>query len=169
MYKKNNIMEKHIVVGIYNQEIFIAVVENGKIKHWDVLRPVSADRLESLRDETEIKEYCRDLWIEAVRAGATEQGLDEYIEDIIAECEMDKNEEMYPCKDESDCEYLLPELREEADTYMLEEEGEEIGTWESSGCYAPSWNSKNFEKWDYIFNNAEAQKFAKMYVDSLKK
>lgn len=159
----------HIVVGIYKQEIFIAVVEDGEIKRWDVLRPISADRLESLRDETEIKEYCRDLWIEAVRAGATEQGLDEYIENIIAECEMDSNEEMYPCKDESGCEYLLPELRKEADAYMLEEEGEEIGTWESSGCYAPSWNGKNFEKWDYVFNNAEAQKFAKMYVESLKK
>lgn len=166
-------MEKHNVVGIYNQEIFIAAVENGEVKRWDVLRPVSASRLESLRDENEIKEYCRDLWKEAVRAGATEQSLDEYVEDVIAECEMDENEEMYPGKDKSDCEYLLPELREEADAYMLEKEDVEIGTWESSGCYAPNapWFDKNktFKKWDYVFNNTEAKKMAKMFVESLKK
>lgn len=165
-------MEKHIVVGIYRQEIFIAAVENGEIKHWDVLRPVSASRLESLRSEDEIKEYCRELWVAAVRAGATEQSLDEYVEDVIAECEMDENEEMYPGKDESDCEFLLPELREEADAYMLEKEGVEIGTWESSGGYAPNahWYTKapEFKKWDYVFNNTEAKKIAKMFVESLK-
>ena len=166
-------MEKHIVVGIYRQEIFIAAVENGEIKHWDVLRPVSESCLETLRQEDEIKEYCRDLWVAAVRAGATEQSLDEYVEDIIAECEMEDNKEMYPGKDESDCEYLLPELREEADAYMLTKEGVEIGTWESSGGYSPNtrWRTDEpeFKKWDYVFNNTEAKKIAKMFEESLKK
>ncbi len=165
---------KHIVVGIYRQEIFIAAVENGKIEHWDVLRPVSASELERLRDESEIKEYCRDWWKEAVRAGATDKSLDDYVEEIIAESEMYENEEMYPGKDESDCEYLLPELREEADAYMLSEEGIEIGTWESSGGYSPNtrwWykDTQEFDKWDYVFNNDEAKKIAKMFVESLKK
>lgn len=166
-------MEKHIVTGIYNREIFIArVQDNGKV-YWDVLRHVSKSDLEDRRNPDEIKEYCRDLWKEAVRAGATEQSLDDYVDEVISESDMDDNEEMYPGKDESDCEYLTPDLREEADTFMLEHEGIEIGTWESSGCYEPNthWCStdKSFKNWDYVFSTPEAKKQAAAYVKSLKK
>ena len=165
-------MEKHIVTGIYNKEIFIAVIEDGKIRGWDVLRPVSTEDLEKRRDPSEIKEYCRDLWKEAVRAGVTEDSLDDYVDAVIAESDMDDNEEMYPGKDESDCDYLIPDIREEADTYMSEEEGIEIGTWESSGCYEPSthWFGREtpFQKWDYVFKSKDAQKYAKQYEESLK-
>lgn len=165
-------MEKYIVVGIYNQEIFIARVQENGQAFWDVLRPVSAERLERLRDESEIKEYCRDLWKQAVIADATEDSLDEYVQEIIDECGMDDDEEMYPGKDESDCQYLTEELRKEADDYLAEHEDFEVGTWESSGSYAPNckWHNgdKKFTGFDYVFSTSEAQAQAKAFVDNLK-
>ena len=166
-------MEKHIVTGIYNKEIYIAVIEDGKVRRWDVLRPVSADDLEARREPDNIREHCKELWQQAVASGQYEDSLDTYVDELIDECDMDNDEEMYPCKDDSDCEYLTGDLREEADAFMLEHEDFEIGTWESSGCYAPTttWrrDDPEFKNWDYVFSTPAAKEQAEAFVQSLKK
>ena len=163
-------MEKHIVTGIYDKEVFIAAVdEEGKIR-WDVIRPVKAELLAELRDPDTYKEYCRDLWESAVHSGNTELGLQEFAQELIDEADVDNDDEAFPCKDDSDCQYLIDELREEADTYLEENEGIEVGTWESAGCYAPaSFNGGAFKGWDYVFSTPEAKKMAKAFVKSMKK
>ena len=163
-------MEQHIVTGIYNKEIFIACVEDGKVKKWDVIRPVSAYLLAELRDPDTYKEYCRDLWKDAVHSGNTELGLQEFAQECIDEADVDNDDEAFPYKDDSDCQYLIDELREEADTFLEENEGFEVGTWESAGCYAPaSFGDGAFTGWDYVFSTPEAKKMAKAFVKSMKK
>ena len=76
---------QRIPVGIYEKEVFIAKVKDGKMARayngdlyfCDVLRPVSTDMLEKLRDPDVRRDEYKDLWKEAVYAGRTESGLDE--------------------------------------------------------------------------------------------
>lgn len=159
-------------VGIYNNEIFIANFnEDGTIMGFDVLRPVSTSQLEYFRDESEIKERVRDLWIEAVRTGRYEDSLDDYAQGVIDETDMD-DEENYPFKDESGLEYLTEDEREKADAFLLETEDIEVGTWEASGSYSPTievhhndgWYS-DFKKFDLVFD----LQLATQYYKSLKK
>lgn len=160
-------------VGIYDKEIFIAKFnEDGTIMGFDVLRHVTADKLEDLRDAGTYKEYCVDLWRCAVAAGSTELGLEDYAQELIDEADVDNDPEAFPCKDESGLEYLSIEEREAADKFLLERYAIEVGTWESSGWYPPTmeryhedgWYS-DFKKFDYVFDKA----LAKQYCDSLKK
>ena len=87
-------------VGIYNNEIFIANFnEDGSIYGFDVLRPITTSQLKCFRDESEIKEYVRDLWAEAVRSGHYEGSLDDYTQETIDNTDFD-DEENFPFKDE---------------------------------------------------------------------
>ena len=176
-------MNRQIIpVGIFLNEIYLINLEGGKPVTgidkepiFDVLRPVSASDLENLRDEDEIKEYVRDLWMEAVRSGHYEGSLDDYTQEVIDESNMDDDEEDFPFKDSSYCEYLTDDLRKEADTYLDEHKDIEVGTWEASGTYPPTMKRARgtadgnhewvnmFHGWDYIFNTPEAQKWAKEY------
>ena len=177
---------QRIPVGIYEKEIFIAKVKDGKMARdycgdlyfCDVLRPVSTDMLETLRDPDVRRDEYKDLWKEAVYAGRTEDGLDDWLEEVWEE-EMDEDDpESYPGKDDSGCEYLTEDFRKEADDFLLKHEDIEVGTWESSGSYSPTfarydhetgeWVSK-FKKFDYVFKNPLSKALAKEYVDSLKK
>ena len=177
---------QRIPVGIYEKEIFIAKVRDGKMAmnycgsryFCDVLRPVSTDMLETLRDPDSRRDEYKDLWKEAVYAGTTEDGLDDWLEEVWEE-EMDEDDpESYPCKDDSGCEYLTEDFRKEADDFLLKHEDIEVGTWECSGSYNPTsagydhetgeWRSK-FKKFDYVFNNPLSKAIAKEYVDSLNK
>lgn len=75
--------EQHIPVGISDREIYIALVVDGEFKHFDgVLRPVSVEQLDYLRDMYERRDEYKDLWKEAVSADATEMGLDDWLEEI---------------------------------------------------------------------------------------
>ena len=160
-------------VGIYDKEIFIANFnEDGSIRGFDVLRPVTASMLEELRDVDSYKAYCKDLWVEAVRAGHYEGSLEEYAQELIDEADVDNDEESFPCKDESGLEYLTENERKDADEFLLNEYDIEVGTWECSGWYEPTmekyhdgeWYS-DFKKFDYVFD----LQLATQYYKSLKK
>lgn len=178
--------EQHIPVGIYKNEIFIAKVEDGKMArdyygdpHFSgVIRPVSSNMLEALRSPDERREEYKDFWKQAVQAGATEDGFEEWLEEVWEE-EMDEDDpESFPGKDDSDCEYLTGDFRKEADDFLLEHEDFEVGTWESAGSYSPThetynsgtgkWSS-DFKKFDYVFRNPLSKALAKEYIASLKK
>lgn len=175
-----------IPVGIYENEVFIAKVKDGKMARayngdlyfCDVLRPVSTDMLETLRDPDSRRDEYKDLWKEAVHAGTTEAGLDDWLEEVWEE-EMDEGDpESYPGKDDSGCKYLTEDFRKEADDFLLKHEDIEVGTWESSGSYNPTFARydhetgelvSKFKKFDYVFKNPLSKALAKEYVDSLKK
>ena len=127
-------------VGIYDKEIFLVKIENGKpVNNFDVLRLVTKDQLESLRDpdDEDTRYNYKDLWKMAVAAGHYEGSLDDYIEEAFDEYDLDDDKEMWPGKDESGLENLTAEEREAADKFIEERYGIEVGTWECSGSYAP--------------------------------
>ena len=162
-------MVQNIPVGIYKNEIFIASIEDGVFNgSFDVLRPVSTEQLVYLRDKYEREDEYKDLWKEAVRAGNTELGLDDWIDDVWEEEYDEDDEEDFPGKDSSFLDYLSEEDRKAADEY-LETLGIEVGTWEASGCYSPVSFSKSklFNGWDFVFDSDEARKWAKRYEEKL--
>ena len=156
-----------VVVGICEDEVFIADVDvrtkspRRKIDGsmiFDVLRYVDTDDLEDRRDPDEIKEYVRELWQETVMAGRYEGSLNDYVEEVMQECDMEYDEEAYPGKDDSWCDELTPDLREAADDFLLEHSGIHVGTWEASGCYEPK------GKFDFVFDDPEAQEIAALFA-----
>jgi len=164
-------MVQNFPVGIYDGEIFIARIEDGKIAGFDVLRPVTTEQLESMRDKWERADEYKDFWKDAVAHDMTEDSFEDWFDSVWDE-EFDENdEEDFPGKDDSYLDYLDEEQREAADSYM-EENGTEVGTWETSGWYEPknthSEKGKNFKKFDFVFPDEDAQKWAKKYVKSLK-
>ena len=160
-------------VGIYNKEIFIAnFEEDGSIRGFDVLRPVTKEMLDDLRDAGTYKDYCKDLWKCAVQQDTTELGLEDFAQELIDEADVDNDEESFPCKDESGLEYLTENERKQADKFLLDEYDIEVGTWECSGSFPPThdvyhedgWYS-DFKKFDYVFD----LQLATQYYKSLKK
>lgn len=170
--------KKPKAVGIYDKEIFIANFnDDGTIKYFYVLRPVSAELLSDLRDPDTYKSYCEDLWRCAVQAGNTESGLLEFAQELIDEADCDNDDEAFPLKDDSGLEYLTQEEREAADNFLQEEYGIEVGTWECSGSFPPTiedcvgWDEKNepiwvtnFKKFDLVFDF----ELAEQYYNTLK-
>lgn len=162
---------KKTVIGIYEEEIFLVEGNNINNVHrgidgkpiFCVLRPVSKEQLEDYRDDDEIREYVRDIWKEAVMSGDYEGSLDDYVEEVKNECGMEDDEEAYPCKDDSWTEYIYDEVREQADEFIKENCGYEVGTWEASGCYEPAYRSE-FKGFDFVFPTPEAQAFAEAYT-----
>lgn len=171
--------EKHIPVGIYNNEVFIAEFEDGKLRVgidkkpiFGVLRPVSAEHLESYRDSDQREDEYKDLWREAVRAGQTEEGFYEWFEDVWSE-EFDEDDpEDFPGRDDSDTEYLVDDDRLKADQF-LSTKGIDVASYTCGGSYSPatkvyhcdtgSWYS-DFKEWDYVFPSKEAEKIAADFV-----
>ncbi len=161
--------EQHIPVGIYNTEIFIARVIDG-VPHsnfenriiFDVIRPVSVGDLEHLRDPDYRMDDYEYLWREAVQAGRTTLGLQDWFNDIWGEEFNENDPEDFLGKDDSDTQYLGEEDRLAADTFLLNNYGLNVGTWESAGLYPPN------GKFDYVFMNPLAEKIAKEFEDSLK-
>ena len=157
-------IERSIPVGIFERELFIARVRGEEIINFDVLRYVTESQLEAFRDFDNIREYCRDLWVEAVRAGNTEESLDDFTQSVIDDTDMD-DEENYPFKDGSNTEKVSEEQYEQANKFIEEQYDDIVGTWEASGWYSPvsSFNKRKFSGWDFIFEDENAQKFAKIY------
>ena len=161
-------------VGIYDKEIFLVKIENGKpVNNFDVLRLVTKDQLESLRDpdDEDTRYNYKDLWKMAVAAGHYEGSLDDYIEEAFDEYDLDDDKEMWPGKDESGPENLTAEEREAADKFIEERYGIEVGTWECSGSYAPThetyhngeWYS-DFRGFDFVFDGKLAKKVCDMLL-----
>lgn len=169
--------EQHIPVGIYDKEIFFARLIDGKpycgIDNrpvFDVIRPVEDGSLDYLRNQDERAEEYKDFWKQAVAADATEEGFWDWFDATWKE-EFDEDDpEDFPGKDSSDCQYLDEEKRLAADNFLYNEYDMRVGTWESSGCYAPeSFGGGTFDGWDYVFNDPISEKLAKEYEDSFKK
>ena len=170
---------RQIPVGIYDGEIYLAEME-GEKPHvgidnkpvFCVLRTVSESQLEYLRDISEREDEYKDLWKEAVHADQTEQGFDDWLDDVWAEEYDEDDPEDFPGKDSSWLDDLSEEDRAAADEF-LEGQGYSIGTWEASGCYDPMhgtyhsadgrWYS-DFKDWDFVFDNPEARKIAEDFV-----
>lgn len=164
---------KKFPVGIYNGEIFIIDTERNKEDghfSFDVIRYVTDSQLEYLRDPDERRDEYKEFWQQAVQAGTTEDGLDDWLESIWDE-EMDEDDpESYPGKDESDCDAINEEERKAADEFIEESRGVTVGTWESSGAYSPgSFDGGEFKGWDFMFDTPEARKWAKKYAESKKR
>ena len=164
---EKNMKEKHLPVGIFNNEIYIAKIEDGKFKYFDgVLRPVTTDQLDELRDPDERREEYKEFWKQAVAANATEESFDDWFEMLWAEEYDEDDPEDFPGKDASDVAYLSDEDRLKAD-WFLGLSGIEVGTWESAGSYSPrSSFCKDFKHFDYVFMNPDAERIAKEYEDS---
>lgn len=167
-----------IPVGIFNMEIFIAEVIDGKMRinsitkkpdFEGVLRPVSAEDLDDRRDLDGMRDEYKWMWKYAVAADVTEDSFDNWLEQYWAESFDEDDPEDFPNKDSSDCQYLTDEMRKEADNFLMESKDYEVGTWECSGSFNPgSFGGRKFKKFDYVFNNPLSKKLAKEYVDSLK-
>jgi hypothetical protein len=159
-------MVNNIPVGIYDGEIFIARIEDGKIAGFNVLRPVSKEQLSSLRDKWERIDDYRYYWKEAVAADETEQGFDDWFEDAWEEEFDESDPEDFPGKDTYYLDFLWEEDREAADAFM-KEQGEDVGTWEDSGWYSPvkSWSKdkKVWHGWDLVFDREECRHWAEVY------
>lgn len=159
----------YVPVGIFNNEIFIAKIEDGEFKQFSgVLRPVSVEQLENLRDSDYRRDEYRDFWKQAVAADATEDSFEDWLDEVWTEEFDEDDEEDFPGKDSSDLEYLSEEDRQKAD-WFLGTRGIEVGTWECAGLYSPASFNTGFKKFDYVFMNPEAERLAKEYENSIKK
>lgn len=167
--------EQHIPVGIYNREIFIARLEDGKTSRdcdgrifFDVIRPVEDSELEWLRDQSEREDEYKDIWKYAVAAGDTEESFQDWYDCAWNEDFDEDDPEDFPTKDDSYCEYVDEEKRLAAEEFLRNEYGIRVGTWVASGCYPPAFRNEQFKGWDYVFDDALSKKIAKDYEDSKK-
>ncbi len=158
-------MVKNVPVGIYNNEIFIARIEDGVMaSSFDVIRPVSVESLEYLRDRYKREDEYKDFWKQAVAADRTEESFSDWFDSVWDEEYDESDEEDFPGKDNSDVDLISEEERAEADNF-LKTKGIEVGTWESSGWYSPGnfHTGNEFHGWEYVFDNPEARKWAEKY------
>ena len=166
--------EQYIPVGIYDKEIFIMRLEDGK-PHcgvdnkpcFGVIRPVEDSNLDYLRNQCEREDEYKNFWKEAVAADATEESFQDWYDSVWEE-EFDEDDpEDFPGKDSSDCQYLDEEKRLAADNFLYNEYGMRVGTWESAGSYSPSgFRKEPFTGWDYVFNDPLSEKLAKDYEEA---
>lgn len=126
-------MERKLFIGS-DQEVYIP---DGNYPDGDprynIIRPVTKDMLEELQSVDYWIENYREDWVEAVRAERTDDSLEDWMEQLVAEYCGDEN---FPLKDESFCDSLMGpcnELRYNVDEYFLETFSIEVGTWECSG------------------------------------
>ena len=141
MYRYRNIA---LGMGKDGQIYAIRVDESGK-PIWnplgystscDVIRPVSRERLQELREDTEL---YREEWKLAVKDDRTDESLDDFVDSLLADYPGDEN---FPYKDESYVDDIIGDgdsqvSRETADRDAEELTGEPVGTWESSGWFGP--------------------------------
>lgn len=101
-------------VGIKDGSIYFLdyIFEDGDFKGavGTVLDPVTKDYIENITNEDWI-EYSREIWVEAVKSGSTEQSLEDYAELIKNESE--NQGQLYPGHDDS-----YTELHDEAKKYF---------------------------------------------------
>ena len=115
---RKSMREQHIPVGIYDTEIFIIRLVDGKpycgIDNkpiFDVIRPVEDSDLDYLRNQDKRADEYKDFWKQAVAAGDTEESFQDWYDSLWEE-EFDEDDpEDFPGKDDSDCQYLDEEKR----------------------------------------------------------
>ena len=101
-------------VGIKDGSIYFLdyIFEDGDFKGavGTVLDPITKNYIENITNEDWI-EYSREIWVEAVKSGSTEQSLEDYAESIKNESE--NQCQLYPGHDDS-----YTELHDEAKKYF---------------------------------------------------
>ena len=101
-------------VGIKDGSIYFLdyIFEDGDFKGavGTVLDPITKNYIENITNEDWI-EYSREIWVEAVKSGSTEQSLEDYAESIKNESE--NQGQLYPGHDDS-----YTELHDEAKKYF---------------------------------------------------
>ena len=101
-------------VGIKDGSIYFLdyTFEDGDFKGavGTVLDPITKNYIDSITNEDWI-EYSREIWVEAVKSGSTEQSLEDYAESIKNESE--NQGQLYPGHDDS-----YTELHDEAKKYF---------------------------------------------------
>lgn len=126
-------MERKLFIGS-DQEVYIP---DGNYPDGDprynIIRPVTKDLLEELQDVDYWIENYREDWVEAVRAERTDDSLEDWMGQLLAE--YSSSDEDFPLKDSSFCEPLMEnfELRDAVDTYFQNKFDITVGTWECSG------------------------------------
>ena len=161
--KKDMEKSRHIPVGIYGNEVFIAEIEpsgevhrgiNGK-PLFEVIRPVTLESLEEHRGMDSMRDVMRHAWKEVVDSDNTELGFDDWLKNVWSEMYDEDDEEDYPFKDDSYTEYLTGQDRLTAESFIESNGYPQIGTWECSGLYQLS------DDFDYVFMSPEAEKIAR--------
>ena len=101
-------------VGIKDGSIYFLdyIFEDGDFKGavGTVLDPITKNYIENITNEDWIQ-YSREIWVEAVKSGSTEQSLEDYAESIKNESE--NQGQLYPGHDDS-----YTELHDEAKKYF---------------------------------------------------
>lgn len=156
-------------VGFYKGELYIS--ENGNVNSFDVIRPVSAELLEQLHDLDYWKENYRYWWIDAVRAGKTDESLEEFFQSLMDE--EDNGCEEFIGKDSSDCDVFDydDKLRKKCDAYIEKLTGKAVGTWESGGFYSPMKRETGpdgeykatYQRFDKVLDKKLAQKYYELH------
>ena len=132
-------MKKVILTS--DKDLFIVKDENNS--NFNVIRPVSMEKLEEMRTLEGCKGYHKDLWVQAVVSNSTEDSLDDFCQSLLDELDAN-NDEDFPFKDDSGTEILdeivngtFETLRTIVDNFIQSAFGYEVGTWECSGSYSP--------------------------------
>lgn len=143
-------------IGIYNGELYLAENDFNGTQNMCVLRYITKDDLEYKRSYTGTRECVEEIWREQVYNGDETCSLDEYVEMVMNDEIID--DEDFVGKDDSWCEVFedYEILRELVDKFILDECGEEVGTWEASGCYTPN------AKFDFVI----IKKLAELYYEA---
>ena len=131
------------IVGIKDGEVYVLedVFKGGATGY--TMRPLTKDYVEEMKDP----EYIRDLWKQAVQAGQTDLGLEEWADEVNEEAEMEGR--LFATDDDSyrdEFEDLVEELPQEQ-----KEKVQKLTdlTWEASGCGRCF---KKDMKFDVVFN-----------------
>lgn len=139
-------------IGIYKGELFL---KEDNHSNMCVLRYMTKEDLEYWRSYEGVKEFVEDIWREDVYNNGVTCSLDEYVE-IVMNNEINDDED-FVGKDDSWCcvfDYY-DNLRTLVDKFILDEYGEEVGTWEASGCYTPK------AKFEFVINEQLAEEYYK--------
>ena len=145
------------IVGIKDGELYI--LENA-FKYSDGFKGVTGYHMNTITQEyiddmNDIDALCEEynyLWREAVQAGSTEKGLQEFMEDWVNECSFDGY--LFPSDDNSyryQTEKLidaLPENQKKQIEKVFGVIGKDFVTWTCSGC-GRCFNAN--DKWNVIF------------------
>ena len=142
-------------IGIYNQELYVAENDFNGTQNMCVVRYITKDDLEYRRSYTGTREFVEDIWREDVYNNGVTCSLDEYVEIVMNNEIID--DEYFVGKDDSWCNVFdyHDNLRTLVDKFILDEYGEEVGTWEASGCYTPK------AKFDFVIDEKLAEEYYK--------
>lgn len=129
------------VILTSDKNLFIVKDEDNS--HFNVIRPVPMEQLKELRSLEGCKGYNKDIWVSAVQSNSTEEGLDDFCQNLLDGLDAG-NDEDFPFKDDSNTGILdkivngtSETLRKIVDDFILSAFDYEVGTWECSGMFPP--------------------------------